>query len=662
MCGICGAIGFDSKETGETVVRRMLAAIVHRGPDEEGILVAPPVVAGTRRLSIIDLPGGSQPVWNETGTLAVVYNGEIYNFRELRKELEAAGHRFRTRSDTEVIVHAYEQWGEDCGAKLRGMFAFAVVELPQGRNGRAASVFLARDPMGIKPLYYARTEEALLFASEVRALLVSRCVPAQLSEEAVPSYLLFGSVCEPITMVQGVFSLPPGHSLKIRADDPLRSLEPKLYWDLATAPSKSVHAKRKLPSEDSSTAASAVRALLEDSVRGHLIADVPIGVFLSSGLDSTVIAALASQVQKGVHTFTVAFPDSEFSEAEIARNTAERLGTEHSELTLSDPEMVARLDEAVASFDQPSMDGINTFFVSWAARQAGLKVALSGLGSDELFGGYTSFRATSQVARLAAMARRIPKPLRELVTSGFKRSKTYRGAPDVFRKALSAWLDPDLFPSPYFYTRTLFTPRTVAARLDEGTAVWAATPWMRWLSEAACQSRPLDPFTRISWLELRSYLLNTLLRDTDAMSMRHSLEVRVPFLDLPLVEHVLGVPESLKRAAARPKSLLVDAMKDLLPAEVVAQNKRTFTFPWETWLRGKLGERVAVGLGDWSPALQSRFEGRFALAVWKDFLHGRTTWSRPWSLYVLNEWAKRNLTVQDSKAEPNHKTAAAHVA
>ncbi|MGC2704495.1 MAG: asparagine synthase (glutamine-hydrolyzing), partial [Candidatus Acidiferrales bacterium] len=396
------------KETGEAVVRRMLAAIVHRGPDEEGILVAPPVVAGTRRLSIIDLPGGSQPVWNETGTLAVVYNGEIYNFRELRQQLEASGHKFRTRSDTEVVVHAYEQWSEECVTKFHGMFAFAVVELPQGRTGRAASVFLARDPLGIKPLYYTQTSEAFLFASEVRALLASRCVPPQLSAEAVPSYLLFGSVCEPATMVQGVFSLPPGHSLKIRADEPLRSREPKLYWDFTEHFAGPAHPGRKSAPHDASSAATKVRSLLEDSVRGQLIADVPIGVFLSSGLDSTVIAALASQVQKGVHTFTVAFPDSEFSEAEIARNTAQRFGTEHSELTLSSAEMVARLDEAVASFDQPSMDGINTFFVSWAARQAGLKVALSGLGSDELFGGYSSFGATSQVARIAAMARVVP--------------------------------------------------------------------------------------------------------------------------------------------------------------------------------------------------------------------------------------------------------------
>ncbi|MGA7913824.1 MAG: asparagine synthase (glutamine-hydrolyzing), partial [Candidatus Acidiferrales bacterium] len=343
MCGICGAIGFDSTETGEAVLRRLLAAIVHRGPDEEGILVAPPVVAGTRRLSIIDLPGGSQPVWNESGTVAVVYNGEIYNFRELRQQLEASGHQFRTRSDTEVIVHAYEQWGEDCAAKFRGMFAFAAVELPQGRNGRATAVFLARDPLGIKPLYYARTSEAFLFASEVRALLASRCVSPQLSAEAVPSYLLFGSVCEPATMVQGVFSLPPGHSLKIRADDPLAVPQPKLYWDFTRHFAEPTDTRRKTVPHDSAAAASAVRSLLEDSVRGHLIADVPIGVFLSSGLDSTVIAALASRVQKGVHTFTVAFSDSEFSEAEIARNTAERLGTQHSELTLSGAEMVARL-------------------------------------------------------------------------------------------------------------------------------------------------------------------------------------------------------------------------------------------------------------------------------------------------------------------------------
>jgi len=663
MCGICGAIGLDSKVNSEAVVRRMLAAIVHRGPDEEGFLASPPVVVGSRRLSIIDLPGGSQPIWNETGTLAVIFNGEIYNFRELRKELEAKGHTFLTRSDTEVIVHAYEQWGEQSIAKLRGMFALAIIEMPQGRSGPAAAVFLARDPLGIKPLYYAMGGGGLLFASEVRALLSSGCISPQLSAAAVPSYLLFGSVCEPMTMVEGVLSLPPGHSVKIRASEARRVPEPKLYWNFVKEFYQDKEAETGTAyQEDFSSAATTVRSLLEDAVRSHLVADVPVGVFLSGGLDSTAIAALASHVQKGIHTFTVAFPDAEFSEAEIARKTAQRLGAEHRELTLSSAEMEARLTEAVSALDQPSMDGTNTHFVSWAARQAGLKVALSGLGSDELFGGYSSFRATAQVTRLTTMARFFPKLARELAASGIKRSKVYRGSPDAFRKAFSAWLDPDLLPSPYFFTRALFTPQTVVSRLGDDAAMWDAMLWSRWLTEATRQSRPMDRFTRISWLELRSYLVNTLLRDTDSVSMHHSLEVRVPFLDAPLVEYVLELPEALKRNPARPKALLVAALKDLLPEEIVKQTKRTFTFPWETWLRGKLGERIAIQLGDWSPALESRLDGRFAQAVWKDFLRGRTTWSRPWSLYVLNEWSKRNLRVPESSSAPAQNAATAHVA
>ena len=465
-----------------------------------------------------------------------------------------------------------------------------------------------------------------------------------------------------MTMVDGVLSLPPGHFVKIHANDPRRTPEPKLYWNFTKEFYQNEDAETGTAyQEDFASAATTVRSLLEDAVRSHLVADVPVGVFLSGGLDSTAIAALASHVQKGIHTFTVAFPDAEFSEAEIARKTAQRLGTEHSEMTLSSGEMESRLDEAVSSFDQPSMDGINTYFVSWAARQAGLKVALSGLGSDELFGGYTSFRATAQVTRLTTMARFFPKLARELATSGIKRSKVYRGSPDAFRKAFSAWLDPNLLPSPYFFTRALFTPQTVVSRLGDDSAKWDAMLWSRWLTEATRQSRPMDRFTRISWLELRSYLVNTLLRDTDAMSMHHSLEVRVPFLDGPLVEYVLELPEALKRNPERPKALLVAALKDLLPDEIVNQTKRTFTFPWETWLRGKLGERVATQLGDWSPALESRLDGRFAQAVWRDFLRGRTTWSRPWSLYVLNEWAKRNLRVPESSSEPKQNAATANV-
>jgi asparagine synthase (glutamine-hydrolysing) len=650
MCGICGAIGFDPSATGELAVRRMLSAIVHRGPDEEGLLNATSVIAGSRRLSIIDLPGGSQPIWNESGTLAVFFNGEIYNFRELRTELKSRRHSFRTNSDTEVIVHAYEEWGEAFASKLRGMFAFAILEMPQGRRGKATGVFLARDPLGIKPLYYAQRDGTFLFSSEVRSLLASGHIAPGLAPQSIPAFLLFGSVCEPMTMVDGVFSLPPGHSMMIRAGDRMEFTAPKQYWNFAWnngQPSSRVLSRIPLPA-DRVACAREVRTLLEDAVRSHLIADVPVGVFLSSGVDSTALAALATRIQGGVHTFTVAFPDIQYSEAAIARATATRLGTDHRELSLSGSEMAGRLDEAIAAFDQPSMDGINSYFVSWAARQAGLKVALSGLGSDELFGGYTSFRATRQVARITKIARFVPRSLRHFSAGVMKKSKAYRGSRDAFRKASAAWLDPGVLPHPYFFTRALFTPQTVSGQLHVDSASWRAAPWSQWLSEATRGAKDMDSFTEVSWLELRSYLVNTLLRDTDAMSMHHSLEVRVPFLDGPLVENVLSLPEAAKNDPSKPKSLLIAAMGNLLPEEITAQKKRTFTFPWENWLRGKLGDRVASGLADWSPILQSRLDERFAQSVFRDFQHGRTTWSRPWSLYVLNEWVKKNLQVAPS--------------
>ena len=641
MCGICGVVGIGSRERGEMLVRRMMAAMVHRGPDGEGVLIAPPVVCGMRRLSIIDLPGGNQPIWNESNTIALIFNGEIYNFRELRKELESAGHTFRTNSDTEVIVHAFETWGEKCVERLHGMFAFAVIEMPQGPAGRPARVFIARDRVGIKPLYYAIVEDKFFFASEVRALLASGAISARLSPDALSSYLLFGCVSEPVTLVDGVFSLPPGHYLDIPTlQEALPAVKPQPYWNAAKE-----WERRQAPASAGSVGSpqARVRSLLEQAVAGHFIADVPVGVFLSSGLDSTAIAAIASRAQKSIHTFTVAFPDVEFSEAEKARRTAERLGTEHSECSLSGDEMLARLDEAVASFDQPSMDGINTYFVSWAARQAGLKVALSGLGSDELFGGYTSFQATSKVRRLASAARWVPKPLRRWTAPQSGAARLAGSSPDALRKASAAWLDPSSMPHPYYFTRSLFTPQVVSGWLHRDGNSWVTTKWGKWLTGAANEARSMDEFTGVSWLELRSYLVNTLLRDTDAMSMHHSLEVRVPFLDSSLVEYLLSLPESQKRDPGQPKALLIAALGELLPKDLVAQPKRTFTFPWENWMRGALRERIAAGLGDWSPALDPFLSGENVRQVWDDFLAARTTWSRPWSLYVLNEWVKRNL-------------------
>jgi asparagine synthase (glutamine-hydrolysing) len=652
MCGICGVVGIESREASEPVVRRMMAAMFNRGPDEEGILFAPPVAAGMRRLSIVDLAGGSQPVWSDAGTLAIVYNGEVYNFLELRAELESAGHRFRTRSDTEVVLRAYEAWGERSVERLHGMFAFAIVEMPQGRAGRAARVFLARDRMGIKPLYYALVAGKLVFASEVRALLASGLVPARISAEAIPGYLLFGSVCEPETLVEGVSSLPPGHRMIFAAENRVSAAPvPKRYWD---AP---VETRESAPAPET---ARRTRALLEKAVEGHLIADVPVGVFLSSGLDSTAIAALASRARAPIHTFTVAFADADkdFSEAEIARRTATRLKTDHRELTLSGDEVLSRLDEAIQGFDQPSMDGINTYFVSWAARQSGLKVALSGLGSDELFGGYGTFASTPKISHAMRFARMLPPPLRALVANALSRSNRFGSTPDSSRKATAAVLDPAALPHPYFFTRLLFTPENAADGLHSAYSAWKNSPSYQSFADSTARARSMDDFTAVSWLELRSYMLNTLLRDTDAMSMRHSLEVRVPFLDAPLVDYVLSLPEKAKHPTARPKSLLVEALRDVFPEEILAQQKRTFTFPWENWLRGSLGERVAAGIADWSPALEQPLPREFAEKVWSDYLAGRTTWSRPWSLYVLNEWVKRNVTLGSAPIVDQPKSAA----
>jgi len=650
MCGICGVLGVERRDEAEAIVRRIMAALRHRGPDDEGLLIAPPgapaASLGIRRLSIIDLAGGHQPVFNERGDVAVVFNGEIYNFQELRQTLAAEGHVFRTRSDTEAIVHAYEAWGDSCVGRLRGMFAFAALDM-RSSSGSPPKLFLARDRLGIKPLYYAWINGVLLFASEVRALLASQRLPPRLSEEALEAYLLLGSVAEPMTLVEGVFSLPPGHQLTIplapRESEqaaPGRPVRPKAYWDLAET---ALDSSRPQP-QDPRAAARQLRPLLEDAVRSHLIADVPLGFFLSSGLDSTALVALASQQQKGIHTFTVAFPEQDFNEAVLARQTAERFGTKHEELLLSGEQMLRRMEEAIAALDQPTMDGINTYFVSWAARQVGLKVALSGLGGDEVFGGYNTFRATPRVRALAALGRRVPRALRAATAPALARLGASGGRADAARKLAALWRDTDSLPHPYFFLRALFTPEQAAAlRGQAHTAPAHDSLWRAWLEQTARQAERLDRFTSVSYLEARSYLVNTLLRDTDAVSMSHSLEVRVPLLDHRLVEFVASLPAGAKRRRGLPKALLIEALRGLLPEEVVRQRKRTFTFPWEHWLRGTLGGKVAEGLSNLSPILQPALDSKAVTEVWGNFLEGRTGWSRPWSLYVLNEWTRRNL-------------------
>lgn len=649
MCGICGIVGMESAEESGRAARRMAAELIHRGPDEDGFLIAPRmaprVSLGMRRLSIIDLPGGTQPIFNETGDVAIFQNGEIYNLRALRAELESLGHLFRTKSDTETIVHGYEQWGDACVEHLRGMFAFALLDMRGHSNGGVPRVLLARDRLGIKPLYYSLQNGVLIFASEVRALLASGCVPRQISAGALDSYLLFGSVCEPMTMVEGVFSLPPGHRMKISAGAGVTRVVAESYWTFGGA------ASRKLSDTPATLedAAARLRPILTEAVADHLIADVPLGIFLSSGLDSTAIVALASAIQSGLHTFTVIFPEQEFSEADPARATAKRFGTQHEELLLDGAEMLAHLDDAVDALDQPSMDGINTYFVSWAARHAGLKVALSGLGGDEIFGGYSTFASGPRAVRAAALGRKFPRGVRRATASAVGRAGGGRG--DGGRKLAALWRNSEALPHPYYFTRTLYTPDHVATLRGADAASADDGSWRNWMTESSREASTLDSFNAISCLEARSYMVNTLLRDTDSVSMAHSLEVRVPLLDHVLVEFVSQLPGAVKVKRGVNKALLVEALKGLLPSETLSLRKRTFTFPWERWLRGSLAARVSAGLSEPAPALAAHLNSDAVRAVWLAFEASKTNWSRPWSLYVLNQWCRKHLEAQPGEEQ-----------
>ena len=353
----------------------MAAALQHRGPDDSGFLLsepgAPGLGLGMRRLSIIDISGGHQPLWNETRDVAVIFNGELYNDRELRDRLTLAGHHFATQSDTEILVHAWEEWGEDGLNELRGMFAFALLDLRK-RYATAPLLFLARDPLGIKPLYYTQTRDGFAFASEVRALTAAGLAAKQISLDALTSYLLFGSVSEPVTLIEGVFSLPPGHRMLLYVPERRRVPRARPWWD----PTQSAAARDPKKPRDVATAAGALRPMLEDAVRVHLVADVPVGLFLSSGLDSGAIAALAARAQPGIRSFTLTFPGTAYDQGTLAKEVAKHCGTLHTEVPLDDATLLERIDQAVGALDQPTMNGIHTYFVSWAAQQLGLKVAL----------------------------------------------------------------------------------------------------------------------------------------------------------------------------------------------------------------------------------------------------------------------------------------------
>ncbi len=621
MCGIFGILA-RNHSIPPGLVEQATRSLAHRGPDDSGTVVlketqpeALEVGLGHRRLAILDLsPLGHQPMQDPITGNWIVFNGEIYNFHKLRQELEDAGAEFKTHSDTEVILAAYRAWGESCLLRLGGMFAFALWDAARRR------LLLARDPMGIKPLYYHQSGQTFLFASEVRTLLQTGLVPRKADPTGVLSYLAFGSVYEPWTIIDGVKAVPPGHVLTVENG----SLNSREYWSPLTS-SKTAEADH-------------LSTTLRDAVLSHLVSDVPVGVFLSGGIDSSALVAVLSHNGVRANTFSLVFQEKEFDEGQYSREVARHFGAEHHEIPVSQQDTLAILPEALQAMDQPTIDGINTYIVSAKTRAAGVKVALTGLGADEMFAGYSNFRRVPGMEVLANRFGRLPHLVRGPIASSIG---LFVGKADRGRKLVELAQGGDSDVHPYFLARALFGPddREALAAANFKDSEHALETVLR---ESVAQSASLDPINRVSYLESQFYMRNTLLRDSDFMSMAHGLELRVPFLDRALVEACFRIPGTRKLEDASPKSLLLASLGVELPREIVNRPKRGFTLPFERWLRGEMRPIVedALSVGNWDRASLNSGAVR---AVWNRFLAGETSWSRPWSLFVLQRWCDQNL-------------------
>jgi asparagine synthase (glutamine-hydrolysing) len=594
----------------------MNGALTHRGPDDQGIVICGNVVLGNTRLAVIDTShAGHQPMSDPLSGNWITYNGETYNFKQLRGELDDDSHAWQSNSDTEAVLRAYRKWGVDAFRRLRGMFALALWD------ERQQTLSLARDPLGIKPLYYYRTEHVFVFASEVRALLASGIVPRKLSSEGVDSYLANGSVEAPLTIVDGVKQLLPGHCMQVHASD--GKIEVVIREGAAVSNDADVPRSR-------AEAVARLRSELEDSVRLHLVSDVPLGVFLSGGIDSSAMVALTTRITgEPPRTFSVVFNEPEYTEAPHARAVAAKFRTDHCETRLTEDQLLDTLPHALASLDQPTMDGINTFVVSKTVKNAGVTVALSGLGGDELFAGYPSFKRALQVESMSPMSKRFLRAasgLGKLALNGStQRSK-------FWQLAASDCAPVDV----YRITRQLFAP-------DYVRRMTGREPHNGRLHLEASD----DVINEISALELRGYMTNTLLRDTDAMSMAHSLEVRVPLVDVKVVKFALSLPGKWKLGNGTngvPKPLLSDAVADLLPRDLLARPKMGFAFPFESWMQGRLRAEIASVLDDGGRVRESGLAADSVRDVWRKFLQKPRSigWSRPWSLYVLARWCEIN--------------------
>ena len=645
MCGIAGAIGV-ADQLNLDVVNRMTAAQYHRGPDDGGTqridTVAGACWFGSRRLAIIDLsPAGRMPMTDPPSGNTIVYNGEVHNFLALRQELQDKGERFCSHTDTEVVLRLYRREGLGCLERLRGMFAWAIWDVAR------QELVLARDRAGEKPLYYVELPGAFLFASEVRALLASGLVDRRLDRESLGVYLANGFVVSPGTMVRGVRSLMPGQWLRVAATG--RVVAAGCYW----RPPRPTPGRVGRPEE--ARHADAVRDQLREAVRLRAISDVPLGVFLSGGLDSSAIAALLSETGADVRTLSIAFNEAEFDESRFARAVASHLGSAHTEVLVTHDDFVRWLPQALQAMDQPSFDGLNTYCVAKAARETGLTVALSGIGADELFGGYPFVRsapAVNLLARLVAGSPRLRSPLLAWVTR-HGAGAGLSGAAKLADLVLDEWPDPGVAGSrlaSYEVAQLLF-PSWSRAQLLAGGPNDAGT------GRAGSRSLPsaffdfvredlaeLDPVGATSLLAWRLFLGERCLRDTDTMSMGVSLETRAPFTDHLLVEHVLRLPVSLRCRGAPEKPFEWQILGQLLAPALPPRRKQGFIVPYAAWLR-RPGAAAAIQatLEDARLLADIGLNPQAVASIVSGFASRptRVPWSRVWALYVLAQWCQR---------------------
>ena len=620
MCGIAGIVGDSvSRETRTAAVEQMCAAMTHRGPDDAGIETLGRATLGMRRLAIFDPQHGHQPMQTRDGRYHLIFNGAIYNFKELRAELSARGHSFQTHCDTEVLLLALAEDGEAALGKLRGMFAFAFWDQHE------QSLLLARDPFGIKPLYFAppANGQPLVFASELRALLASGLVSTEIDPQGVSDSLAYLAVPVPRTIYRAAQTLRPGELARCHEG----RLERRRYWRFPSGPTQRV-------AQSYQEFIHELRVRLDDSVRAHLLADVPVGAFLSGGLDSNVVVGLMSRHTSRLKTFSIGFEESAYSEANEAADAAQHFGTEHHAHILTGGEVAADLDKILASLDQPTGDAINTYYVSQYAKAGGVTAALSGLGGDELFGGYPWFRQTPRLASWLGLWHFLPDPAQRVWL------KKFRGG-DMRQKKLADVLAHARNLHEVGSLQRRHFSETQRRELLREPPAFTHHPELAALAE---EVSPENPFRVVSAWELRAYMADVLLRDSDVMSMRHSLELRVPLVDRPLIEWLWAQPDRFKSAGKQPKAALIEAVADVLPPQLATRPKRGFTLPFALWMRGPLKPFLEETFSTSSVERIGFLNTTTVQALWQKFLRENDSraWSRLWSLAILIAFLTRS--------------------